>query len=54
MTKSFEVISEAVRNPKHSFHKADSQPRKALRHRYERRKIRSYLTLTDWLFGDAT
>lgn len=45
MTKSLEVISEAIRNPKHPFKKVDSQPKKPLKHRYERRKIREYLSL---------
>ena len=47
MTKSLEVISEAVRNPKHPFRKVDHQPKKALKHRYERRKIKAFLHLND-------
>jgi len=54
MTKSLEVISEAVRNPKHPFRKVDNQPKKPRKHRYERRKIREYLHLTDWVAGEAT
>ena len=54
MTKSLEVISEAVRNPKHPFRKVDNQPKKPLKHRYERRKIREYLTLGEWVSGEAT
>jgi len=54
MTKSLEVISEAIRNPKHPFRKVDNQPKKPLKHRYERRKIRSYLHLGDWVSGEAT
>jgi hypothetical protein len=53
MIKSFEAIGEAVRNSKHVFHKSANHSKKSLRHRYERRKIRGYLTLTDWLFADA-
>jgi hypothetical protein len=53
MTKSFETISEAVRNAKHAFAKADNYTKKPLRNRYERRKLRSYLTLTDWMFGES-
>ena len=52
MTKTFEFISEAVRNTKHAFHKVQNQPKKSLRHRYERRKVRGYLTLSDWFFGE--
>ncbi len=44
-----EVISEAVRNPRHPFRKADNQPKKAQKNRYERRKIKEYLHLADWL-----
>jgi hypothetical protein len=54
MTKSLEVISEAVRNPKHPFRKVDNQPKKPQKHRYERRKIREYLHLGDWATGEAT
>jgi hypothetical protein len=54
MTKSLEVISEAVRNPKHPFRKVDNQPKKPLKHRYERRKIKGYIHLGDWLTSEAT
>jgi len=53
MTKSLEVISEAVRNPKHPFRKVDNQPKKPQKHRYERRKIKEYLHLGDWLAGET-
>ncbi len=53
MTKSLEVISETIRNPKHPFRKVDNQPKKPLKHRYERRKIKSYLHLGDWVAGEA-
>jgi hypothetical protein len=53
MTKSLEVITEAVRNPKHPFRKVDNQPKKPLKHRYERRKIREYLHLTEWASGET-
>jgi hypothetical protein len=49
MLKTMEVISEAVRNPRHPFRKADNQPKKAQKNRYERRKIKEYLHLGDWL-----
>jgi hypothetical protein len=54
MTKSLEVISEAIRNPKHPFRKVDNQPKKTLKHRYERRKIREYLHLGEVVTGEAT
>jgi hypothetical protein len=53
MMKTMEVISEAVRNPKHPFRKADNQPKKAQKNRYERRKIKEYLHLGDWLSEEA-
>ncbi len=54
MTKSLEVISEAIRNPKHPFRKVDNQPKKAQKHRSERRKIRAYLQPAEWMAGEAT
>jgi hypothetical protein len=54
MTKSLEVITEAIRDPKHPFRKVDNQPKKPLKHRYERRKIRTYLHLGEWAVGEAT
>jgi hypothetical protein len=54
MTKSLEVITEAVRNPKHPFRKVDNQPKKPLKHRYERRKIKEYMHLGDWMASEAT
>ena len=47
MSKTLEVIAEAIRNPKHPFRKVDHQPKKALKHRYERRKIKEFLHLSD-------
>ncbi len=47
--KTLEVISEAVRNPKHPFRKTEHQPKKALKNRYERRKIKGFLHAADWL-----
>ena len=54
MTKSLEAITEAVRNPKHPFPKVDNQPKKPQKHRYERRKIKAYLHLGEWMSGDST
>jgi len=53
MTKTFEVISEAIRNTKHPFRKADNRPKKPMKHRYERRKIKEYLHLGDWQTEEA-
>jgi len=54
MTKTLEVISEAIRNPKHPFRKVENQPKKPMKHRYERRKIREYLHLGNLLLEEAT
>ncbi len=53
MTKSLQFVTEAVRNSKFAFRKTENQPKKPQRHRYERRKIREYLHLADWLSSDA-
>jgi hypothetical protein len=54
MTKSLEVISEAVSDPKHPFRKVDNHPKKPLKHRYERRKIKEYLHLGEWVATEVT
>jgi len=48
MTRTLDVITEIIRNPKHPFRKADDRPVKAQKHRYERRKIKEFLRLGDW------
>ena len=49
MIKStLQFMSEAIKDPKHPFRKTDSQPRKAQKNRYERRKIKEFLHLGDW------
>jgi hypothetical protein len=53
MKTMMEVVKEAIRDPKHPFRKLEHQPKKALKHRYERRKIREYLHLGDWLAEEA-
>jgi hypothetical protein len=54
MTKTIEAISEAIRDPKHPFRKVDDQPKKPQKHRYERRKVKSFLHLSDWQIEEAT
>jgi hypothetical protein len=54
MIKTLEVITEAIRDPNHPFRKADNQPKKPQKHRYERRKIKEYLHLADWQAEPAT
>lgn len=48
MTKSLDVITEAIRNPKHPFPQVADRPDKPHKNRYERRKIKQYLQLGDW------
>lgn len=48
MIKTLELITEAVANPKNAFRQLTSLPKKAEKHRYERRKIREILKLGDW------
>ena len=49
MIKTMEFMGEAIRNTKHPFRKPQNQPKKSLKNRYERRKIKEYLHLGDWL-----
>jgi hypothetical protein len=53
MTKTLDVITEALAGSNHPFRKADNRPKKAQKHRYERRKIREYLHLGDWAPEEA-
>ena len=53
MSKSIDAITEIIRNPKHSFRKAEDRPVKAQKHRYTRRKIREYLKQSDWAEDDS-
>lgn len=48
MMKTLDVIEDVVRNPKHPFRKTEHHPKKELKNRYERRKIKEFLNLTDW------
>jgi hypothetical protein len=48
MKKMMEAITDIVRDPNHPFRKLEHQPKKSLKNRYERRKVKEYLQLTDW------
>jgi hypothetical protein len=48
MKSTIQFMNEAIKNPKHPFRKTDSQPRKAQKNRYERRKVKEFLHLGDW------
>ncbi len=52
MTKTQDAISEVVRDSKHPFRQVDARPQKAQKHRYERRKVKEYLKLGDWVSED--
>jgi hypothetical protein len=49
MMKTLEVMSETIRNPKHPFRKTEHLSKKSRKNRYERRKIREFLHLGDWM-----
>ena len=48
MSKPHDVINEAIRNPKHPFRQANDRPGKPQKSRYERRKIKEFIRLSDW------
>ncbi len=47
MKKMMEAITDIVRDTNHPFRKMEHQPKKSLKNRYERRKIKEYLHLID-------
>ena len=47
MKKNTEIVSGLV-NEEHPFHQVQTQPGKAKKHRYERRKVRNILKIADW------
>ena len=49
MTKTLDLIDETIRNPKHPFHQVANRPTKPQKSRYERRKVREYIRLADWM-----
>ena len=49
MTKTLDTISEAIRNPKHPFRQVADRPDKPHKNRYERRKVKQYIHLGDWV-----
>ncbi len=48
MSKSIEVISEIIRDPKHPFRQVDDRPDKQKKHQYERRKVKEILRFGQW------
>lgn len=49
MKKNLDAIHDTLRASSHPFRQTDSRPRKAQKHRYERRKIRAFMKLGEWL-----
>ena len=49
MSKSLDTLSEAIRNPKHPFPQVADRPDKPHKNRYERRKVKQYIHLGDWI-----
>lgn len=48
MKKSLDLIHETIRSVKHPFQRTETRPNKCQKHRYERRKVKEYIRLTDW------
>lgn len=48
MKKTIEQITETIRSPKHPFHQLVDRPDKPHKNRYERRKVKEYIRVTDW------
>ncbi|MGD0411032.1 MAG: 50S ribosomal protein L11 methyltransferase [Verrucomicrobiota bacterium] len=48
MTKTLNLIHEAIRNTKHAFRQSQQRAAKAQKHRYERRKVKEIIRLNDW------
>jgi hypothetical protein len=52
MTHSLELLNAALRNAK-SLRRYADQVTKAKKHRYERRKVRSFIRLGEWSEDDS-
>ena len=53
MTKTLDLITEIIRNPKHPFHQTDDRPAKEQKNRYERRKVKEIIKLGNWAQEDT-
>ncbi len=47
MTKTLDVLADAVHGTKPQFRQVDARPEKPKKHRYERRKVRECLRTSD-------
>jgi len=48
MSKNTFLVAETLQDAKHPFRAVANRPRKAQKHRYERRKAREVLKIVDW------
>ena len=48
MTKTLDLITEVIRNPKHPFRQTEDRPAKEQKNRYERRKVKEFIKLGNW------
>lgn len=48
MAKSHQHIIEVVQSHRHNLKNPDSRLHKAQKHRYERRKVREFIRVSDW------
>lgn len=48
MTKTLDLITEIIRNPKHPFRQTEDRPAKEQKNRYERRKVKEFIKLGNW------
>ncbi|MDB6038545.1 MAG: hypothetical protein JWM99_2386 [Verrucomicrobiales bacterium] len=49
MAKSLEMIVDVIRNTKHPFRQLSDRPDKPHKSRYERRKVKQFIHLGDWI-----
>lgn len=48
MSKTVDIITDVIRNAKHPFRQVDDRPDKQKKNRYERRKVKEIIRLSDW------
>jgi hypothetical protein len=49
MAKSLEMIVDVIRNTKHPFRQLSDRPDKPHKSRYERRKVKQFIHVGDWM-----
>lgn len=49
MTKSIDMVSEIIHSHRPPLRQMINRPYKQQKHRYERRKVREYMRLADWI-----